>query len=62
MFVQFTTPEGPPMFVRASRVLAFTGAADGTTHIILGATLSVVVSEAPDVVELLLATELNGRD
>ncbi|NBB51461.1 hypothetical protein GVN24_24560 [Rhizobium sp. CRIBSB] len=51
VFVKFSTPEGPPMYVRSSRVLAFTGGPDGTTHIMLGGSLGVVVSEAPDEVE-----------
>ena len=60
MFVCFTTPEGPPMYVRAARVQAFTGAPDGTTHIMLSGSLSVLVAEDPPTVARMLKGEGDG--
>jgi hypothetical protein len=62
MFVTFTTPEGPPMYVRAARVQAFTGAADGTTHIMLSGSLGVVVAEDPATVARMLTARADAED
>jgi hypothetical protein len=62
LFVRFTTPEGPPMYVRASRVQAFTGAPDGTTHIMLSGALGVVVAEPPEVVDRALQSAATASE
>ncbi|QQQ19713.1 hypothetical protein JIP62_06390 [Brevundimonas vitis] len=54
MFVKFTSVEGPPMYVRAARVQAFTGGPDGTTHLMLSASLSLIVAEEPETVARML--------
>lgn len=48
MFAEFTTPEGLAMVVRANRVAAFTGLAEGGTRLFLGGALSCIVAEDLD--------------
>lgn len=50
MFARFNQPEGLPILVKTSRVVAFARTEDGQTRIFLGGVLSVLVAEDEDAV------------
>ena len=54
MFVLFTKPEGARVHLRENRVQAFVSAEDGT-RIFLSGSLSILVSESDDEVNLILS-------
>lgn len=45
MFTQFMQPEGLPVLIRTSRIVAFARTEDGQTRIFLGGAFSILVQE-----------------
>ena len=50
MFTRFSQPEGLPIYIRSSRVMAFARTEDGGTRIFLGGALSCLVAEDEETV------------
>lgn len=57
MFSRFTQPEGLPILIRTSRVVAFARTEEGATRIFLGGALSCLVAEDEEAVHRKLTQE-----
>lgn len=61
MFSRFTqAPEGLPILIRTSRVVAFARTEEGSTRVFLGGALSCLVQEDEEAVLKILTADAGG--